>query len=110
MRARILGWYVVLLVLAMAIAIAGSRNVQLTSLDKHLDRVLDHEVQDLRLLAEGGTDPATGRPFTGVRQLFLAQLGRRAPPRNEIMVTFVDGRPFLRSADPPPARLAPTPA
>lgn len=105
MRARILGWYVVLLVLAMAIAIAASRNVQLTSLDKHLDRVLDHEVQDLRLLAEGGADPATGQPFSSVRQLFLAQLGRRTPPRNETMVTFVDGRPFLRSADPPPARL-----
>lgn len=105
MRARILCWYVALLVLALAIAVAGTRNLQLGRLDDRLGRELAHEVQNLWMLASTPADPATGRPWASVRELFNAQLGRTAPDRNETMLTFVNGDPFLRSAEEPPARI-----
>jgi two-component system OmpR family sensor kinase len=105
MRARILCWYVVLLVLALAIAVSGSRHVQLTRLDDRLGRELAGQVQHLRVLANTPADPVTGRPWGSVQQLFYAQLARTAPQRNLTMLSFVDGRPFLRSAEEPPARI-----
>jgi phospho-acceptor domain-containing protein len=78
---------------------------QLGRLDNRLGRELAHEVQNLWMLASTPADPATGRPWASVRELFNAQLGRTAPDRNETMLTFVNGEPFLRSAEEPPARI-----
>jgi two-component system, OmpR family, sensor kinase len=93
----------------LAVATIGSvlvtRQVLLTRLDQRIDRELVQESGELRRLA-GGNDPLTGRPFgSDVERVFQVFLERNVPSRNEALITFVDGRPFRRSAQVVPYRL-----
>lgn len=74
-------------------------------LGERIDDALQHEVAKLRRLAEE-VDPATGQPFAGdVHALFTTFFERNAPSHGEVMLTFVDGTPFLRSGQGPEYRL-----
>jgi two-component system OmpR family sensor kinase len=98
----------------LAITIAGSvfvtRQVLLLRLDERIDRELVQEANELRRVAGGG-DPATGRPLgQRVRRVFQVYLRRNVPSSNEALITFVDGRPYLRSRPRLPYRLDRDPA
>jgi signal transduction histidine kinase len=81
------------------------RQVLLNRLDERIDRELVQETRELRALA-GGNDPETGRPFGGrVRKVFETYLERNVPSRNEALLTFVNGQPFLRDRHVVPYRL-----
>jgi two-component system, OmpR family, sensor kinase len=64
-------------------------------------------VSELRILARG-RDPQTGRPFgNDIRRVFQVFLSRNVPARNEVIITYVDGRPYerTRTLRAPPYRL-----
>jgi signal transduction histidine kinase len=104
-RFRLLAWFILLLALASATSVIVVREILLNRLDERIDRELVQESQELRVLAQG-IDPETGRPFGGrVRQIFETFLERNVPSRNEALLTFVDGEPFLRSQNTLPYRL-----
>ena len=104
-RLRLLAWFILLLTLASLGSIAVVRQILLNRLDERIDRELVQESRELRALA-GGNDPETGEPFAGrVRQIFATYLERNIPSRNEALITFVDGEPFLRSRRVVPYRL-----
>lgn len=104
-RVRLLAWFVVLLTLASAISVFVVRQVLLNRMAERIDRELVQETKELRALA-GGIDPETGEPFGGrVRKVFETYLERNIPSRNEALITFVDGRPYLRSRRVVPYRL-----
>lgn len=97
LRTRILVAHVGLLVLATVASVLIARQVLIRDLDERIDRELVQEAEELRLLA-AGPDPATGRPFGDrVRRIFRVALEGDIPARNEVFLTFVRGRPFLRS-------------
>ena len=80
-RVRIVVGWVVLLAVALAIVVTVVRQVQLSRLDREIERELAQEVEELRLLA-AGTNPATGQPFGGdVRAIFDTFLRRNVPSR-----------------------------
>ena len=86
-----------MLALATVASVLIARQVLIRDLDERIDRELAQEAEELRLLA-AGADPATGRPFgDDVRRIFRVALEGDIPARNEVFLTFVDGRPFLRS-------------
>jgi signal transduction histidine kinase len=104
-RLRLLGSFIVLLSIATVVSVLVVREVLLNRLDERIDREFVQETQELRVLA-GGNDPETGEPFAGrVRKIFRVFLRRNIPSRNEAVITFVDGRPFLRSRRDVPYRL-----
>jgi two-component system OmpR family sensor kinase len=104
-RLRILLWYVLLLAAATVASVLVVRQVLLVRLDERIDAALVQETQELRRLSEGN-DPETGQPFTGdVPRVLEVFLQRNVPSRNEAFVTFVDGRPYLRSRAVAPYRL-----
>ncbi|MFP5299185.1 MAG: sensor histidine kinase [Actinomycetota bacterium] len=104
-RVRLLAWFVVLLTLASAVSVFVVRQVLLNRMAERIDRDLVQETKELRALA-GGLDPETGEPFGGrVRKVFETYLERNIPSRNEALITFVDGRPYLRSRPVAPYRL-----
>jgi signal transduction histidine kinase len=104
-RARILLWYVVLLASATLASVLMVRQALYARLDHRIDAELVQESQELRQLA-GGRDPDKGRPFGGdVRRIFTVYLERNVPSRNEVVITLVDGRLFLRSRQVAPYRL-----
>ena len=101
-RSRFLATYVGLLMLATAASVVLAERIVVYRLDERIERELVQESQELRRLA-GGIDPASGEPFgDDVRRVFRVYLQRNIPSHDEALLTFVDGKLFLRSraADP----------
>jgi two-component system, OmpR family, sensor kinase len=107
LRARVLLGHVGLLAIAVIASVLAARQLLLVRLEERIDRELSQEVSELRILSRG-RDPRTGRPFGGdVRRVFQVFLDRNIPSRNEVILTYVDGRPYERSRTlrAPPYRL-----
>jgi two-component system, OmpR family, sensor kinase len=97
LRTRILAWFIGVLALATVSSVLVTYEVLLNRLDNRIDGDLTQEAAELRALA-ADNDPATGRPFgTNVRRIFRVYLQRNVPSRNEALITFVNGEPYLRS-------------
>jgi two-component system OmpR family sensor kinase len=106
LRLRVLAWFVVLLAAATLASVLVTRQVLLSRLDQRIHAELIQESDELRRLAADGVDPKTGKPFgSDVKRIFTVYLERNVPSRNEALITFVDGKPFLRSAQVVPFRL-----
>ena len=96
-RFRILAGYVGLLALATLVSIVVAREALERRLDQRIDRELVQESRELRQLASGN-DPETGEPFNArAGRIFEVFLERNIPAPNEVLLTFVDGEPYLRS-------------
>jgi signal transduction histidine kinase len=105
LRLRVLVAFVGILAFATLASVLVTRQVLLIRLDQHIDAELVQESGELRRLA-AGIDPDTGAPFgSNVKRIFELYLQRNVPSRNEALITFVNGKPFLRSAQVVPYRL-----
>ncbi len=103
LRARILGGYILVLVVATVASLFVLRTVLINRLDERVNSELEQEVAELKKLSTQGVDPNTGEPFEGdVRRIFKTFLSRNIPSANETMLALVDGRPFLTSIQPEP--------
>src|SRR6476646_6748557 len=100
-RARTAAVQVLLVLVALAISVAVSRELLLNRLDQRVARQLLNETDELRALASTGVDPATGRPFAQVDALMRTQLERSVPDRSETQFSIVDGRVDARSSQTP---------
>jgi two-component system, OmpR family, sensor kinase len=90
--------HVGLLAIAVLASVLIARQLLLVRLEERIDHELAQEVSELRLLARG-RDPQTGEPFgTDVRRVFQVFLQRNLPTRNEVLITYVHGRPYERSS------------
>ena len=106
LRLRVLAWFVLLLAAATLASVLVTRQVLLSRLDQRIDAELVQESLELRKLVADGVDPETGEGFgPDVRRIFTVYLERNVPSPNEALITFVDGKPFLRSAQVVPFRL-----
>ena len=99
--------HVGLLAIAVLTSVLVARQLLLARLEDRIDHELAQEVSEIRILSRG-RDPRTGRPFgTDVRRVFQVFLTRNVPARNEVIIAYVDGRPYARSRTlrAPPYRL-----
>jgi signal transduction histidine kinase len=105
LRTRILAWFVGVLSLATLASVLVTWMVLNIQLEQRIDRELVQEAAELRKLASDN-DPETGQAFRDdARRIFEVFLDRNVPSRNEAFITFVDGRPYLRSRQVLPYRL-----
>jgi two-component system, OmpR family, sensor kinase len=96
---------VVLLLGALTVSVLFTGWVLERGLDERIAREMSREAAEFASLA-GGVDPLTGQGFgADVERIFRVFLQRNVPSRNEMFLTYVGGRPFLRSGGVPPARL-----
>lgn len=109
-RARIVGWMLLLVGLALAGSVAVTWSVLSARLDDRVDGELTHEANKLRSYARNGVDATTGRPPENVSELLTGYLVHNLPDSYETFFSVVDGRPERRSAQRPPARLDNDPA
>jgi len=99
-RVRLLGWYLAVTVLGLALGIFAQRSLLLAQLDDEVDAQLLQEVEELRRLVDG-RDPETGEPFgDDIRAIFDTFLRRNLPVENEALFTLVDGRPHASTVAP----------
>ena len=105
-RARVLARDALLLGLATLASVLVARQVVVAQIDERIDEALLQQRQELQRLVEDGVDPDTGEPLGGrVRRILEVFLQRNVPSRGEAYLTFVAGRPYLRSAQVLPYRL-----
>jgi len=105
-RTRIVGWFLVLLIVAQAVAVLAVRQVLLLRLQEEFERDLAQEVEELRTLGRQGSDPLDGQPFGDrLDRLFSVFLARNIPDRDELFLAFLDGELYERSRGEPLARL-----
>jgi two-component system, OmpR family, sensor kinase len=110
LRTRILASFILVLAVATVSSVVVTYRVLLSRLDQRIDAELTQERAEMRNVALGN-DPATGEPFgPRVRRIFRVYLERNVPSRNEALITFVGGKPFLRSRQVVPYRLDGDPA
>lgn len=98
-RARIVGWMLLLVTLALGGSVFVTWSVQSARLDERVNEELGHEAAKLREYAQGGVEARD------VRTLLTAYLAQNLPDEEETFFTVVDGRADRRSPYPPPARL-----
>ncbi|MGH2751828.1 MAG: sensor histidine kinase [Actinomycetota bacterium] len=103
LRVRILGGYILVLVVATVASLFVLRTVLINRMDQRINSELEQEVAELQRLATQGVDPDTTRPFAGdIEAIFDTFLGRNIPSANETMLTLIDGEPYRRSIQPEP--------
>jgi two-component system, OmpR family, sensor kinase len=97
-RVRILLSYVGALAIATAALVLIARGVLFAELESRIDDELTQEAEELAQLVERGVDPQTSESFEGdVRRIFDVHLGQNIPARYEVLITFVEGRPYTRT-------------
>ena len=104
LRARIVAWFIGVLALSTIGLVVVTYEVLGIRLDQRIDAELRQEAAELRALARSN-DPATGQPFASVKRTFDVYLVRNVPSRNEALITFLAGEPYLRSRQVVPYRL-----
>ena len=105
LRAPILAWFIGVLALTTISLVVVTYEVLLFRLDQRIDSELDQERRELEALARRGDDPDTGRPFATVKRVFDVYLQRNIPSRNEVLITFLAGEPYLFAPKDVPYRL-----
>ncbi|MFC4115019.1 sensor histidine kinase [Nonomuraea zeae] len=104
-RARIVGWMLAVVGLALSVSIFVTWTILLTRLDHRIDLELTNEVEKLRRYAPTALDPKTGHPVTNVEDLLAGYLALNAPDRWETFFSIVDGNASKIHGVPPPVRL-----
>jgi two-component system, OmpR family, sensor kinase len=100
-RVRILGWYVLLLAVAIGASLLLARQILLQRLEDEVDASLRQETDEVRALATG-SDPETGEPFgNDVAAVFETFARRNIPHEGEALYMFIPGQPAIVSAGPP---------
>jgi two-component system OmpR family sensor kinase len=109
-RARIVGWMVLLVGLALAVSVGLSWRVLLARVDERANAELVHESRKLRTFASSATDHR-GNPYRKVDALLERYLQETLPEaEEEAYFSVVAGRPTHRSLGTAPARLDTDPA
>ncbi|WP_116026508.1 ATP-binding protein [Thermomonospora umbrina] len=104
-RARIVGWMLLLVGLALAASVLMTWSVLSARLNDRVNDELTHEANKLRGYVRTGVDPATGRPPANVSELLTGYLVHNLPDGYETFFSVVDGRAERRSAQEPMARM-----
>jgi signal transduction histidine kinase len=93
-RLRLVWWFILVLALTTLASIVVVRQVLVQQVEARIDADLAQEVDEVRRLA-AGNDPETGQPFgERVDRVFDVFLDRNVPSPNEMLLTFLDGRPY----------------
>lgn len=104
-RARILGWVMLLVVLAMLASGFATYTVLIARDDERVNDEIRQQVEQFRSLVTTGVDPRTGQPLTRstIERLFTVALQNNLPNDDEALFAVIPGRTPLRTGVPAPA-------
>jgi signal transduction histidine kinase len=101
LRARIVAWFIAVLALSTVGLVIVTYEVLQIRLDQRIDADLRQESSELRRLSEQGRDPDTGRRFASAKRIFDVYLARNVASKNEVLITFLAGEPYLKAEHKP---------
>ena len=100
-RTRIIGWMLLLLIAALAIATFATWRLLESAINDRMDGALRVEVEEFAELTGPGIDPGTGAPFTGVEALIREAMAYNIARPNEVFLGYVDGSYLTKSRQQP---------
>lgn len=104
-RARVLGWFMLIVAIALGFNILVVHQVMHTRASATIDTELRHEVVKFREYARRSVDPSTGERFADVESLLRTYLADAVPEGQEALFSVIDGRAMHRTRNPVPVRL-----
>ncbi|RDH74503.1 sensor histidine kinase [Mycolicibacterium moriokaense] len=100
-RTRIIGWMLLFLMAALAIATFATWRLLVSAINTRMDEALRVEVKEFAELTGPGVNPGTGAPFTGVDELIRAAMAYNIARPNEVFLGYVDGAYLTKSRQQP---------
>lgn len=91
-RTRIIGWVLLLVLLALALVTLVTWRLLVRSVDERMDTALRAEVEEFTQIASADVDPDTGRPFASVDDVLQTMITYNLARPNEKFLGYVDGR------------------
>ena len=90
-RTRIIGWVLLLVLLALAVVTLVTWRLLISATDERMDVTLETEVFEFRQITAEGFDPRTGQPFTSVADVLETVITYNLARPNEKFLGYVDG-------------------
>ncbi|MGY2085071.1 ATP-binding protein [Blastococcus sp. SYSU DS0539] len=90
-RTRIIGWVLLLVLLAIALLTLVTWRLLVRSIDERMDAALRAEITEFRQIAEANVDPETGEPFASVADVLRTIITYNLARPNEKFLGYVDG-------------------
>lgn len=100
-RTRIIGWMLLLVMAALAVATFVTWRLLISAANQRMDQALRIEVEEFNDLTGPGIDPATGAPFADVEHLIRDAIAYNIARPNEKFLGYVDGRFLVKSRQQP---------
>ena len=105
-RTRIIGWVLLLVLVALAVVTLVTWRLLIRETDERMDLTLDAEVFEFRQIVESGNDPETGEPFASVADVLETVITYNLARPNEKFLGYVDGEYRYQSRIEAPVLLA----
>ncbi|MGY2129684.1 sensor histidine kinase [Blastococcus sp. SYSU DS0617] len=91
-RTRIIGWVLLLVLLALALVTFVTWRLLIRTIDERMDTALRAEVEEFTQIASADVDPGTGLPFASVDDVLQTMITYNLARPNEKFLGYVDGR------------------
>jgi signal transduction histidine kinase len=99
-RLKILYWVLLPLLVGMGASWGAAAVLLNQQAEAEIFGSIGSEAQELRVIAEQGSDPVTGQTFGSAKALLEYFMSTRVPHASQAILAIVDGEPFIkRSAD-----------
>ncbi|GAB3363308.1 sensor histidine kinase [Modestobacter lapidis] len=109
-RTRIIGWVLLLVLLALAVVTLVTWRLLVNATDARMDAALEGEVYEFRQITAEGFDPSTGQPFASVADVLETVITYNLARPNEKFLGYVDGQYRYQSRLQAPVVLGDDPA
>lgn len=96
-RARIIGWVLLLVLVALGVVTLVTWRLLLQDVDDRMRTALVNEVEEFRGVVEGGVNPRNGLPFVAVDEVLEAAIAYNTARPHEKFLGYVDGEYFAQS-------------
>ncbi|WP_212719110.1 HAMP domain-containing sensor histidine kinase [Blastococcus sp. CCUG 61487] len=90
-RTRIIGWVLLLVLLALGLVTLVTWRLLVRSVDERMDTALRAEVEEFTQIASSAVDPDTGEPFASVGDVLQTVITYNLARPNEKFLGYVDG-------------------
>ena len=90
-RTRIIGWVLLLVLLALLVVTFVTWRLLITAADERMDLTLRSEVSEFRAIVESEVNPETGEPFASVGEVVRTLITYNLARPNEKFLGYVDG-------------------
>jgi signal transduction histidine kinase len=90
-RTRIIGWVLLLVLLALALVTLVTWRLLVRATDERMDLALEAEVEEFDRIVVSGLDPESGEPFASVGEVLETVIQYNLALPNEKFLGYVDG-------------------